>query len=96
MVTEITSSFPHNPTSSSSNAYTFDRDGLVFLYALRGSTMGYTLFVEINGKKVFTFPAETAYASASVVFPVQKGQRMKIYTDNSSNTWSISRVDFIG
>lgn len=95
MVTEIKGSFPTNPTSSSSNTYTFGKDGLVFLYAMRGNNYGYTLFVDIDGVRVFTFPAEKNWAVASIVFPVSAGQKMRIYTDTSSNTWEVSRVDFI-
>ena len=93
--TDLVEYFPNHPTQSTTNSYTFAEDGWVYIYGIRGKAFGYTLKVNIDGTDYYNFPAEQNYATASLVFPVYKGQTMRIYTDSAGETWGVLRVDFI-
>lgn len=93
--TALVGYFPKHPTQSTTNSYTFTEDGFVYLYGIRGNGFGYTLKVNIDGEDWYNFPAEQNYATASLLFPVYKGQTMRIYTDSAGETWGVLTVDFI-
>lgn len=91
---------PNKPTSESNVLYTVPADGLFYLYADRGSVGGYTLFVTIikpNGDvlTVLNFPAYDPYAVICTFIPLSSGMKIKLSTDNSAETWTIRKQQFI-
>lgn len=90
--TNIQGSFPANPLSTSTNTYTFSTDGWVYLYA--DDTKNYSLMIYINDVAKYWFPGYASIATTDVIFPVIKGEVMKIVTDAATATWTIRDLLF--
>ena len=91
-ITNIQGSFPANPLSTSTNTYTFSTDGWVYLYA--DDTKNYSLMIYINDVARYWFPGYASIATTDVIFPVIKGEVMKIVTDATTATWTIRNLFF--
>ena len=85
---------PVNPLSGSTATYTCPADGWVFVTADRGSTSGYTLYINVNNVTVSSFPAHFAYYTGQAYLPVCKGDVIKFTTDSTSTTWTVRRQQF--
>lgn len=92
-VTDITTSFPSNPVSSTTAGYTFPTDVLVFFLADK-SSQGFTLFAYVDGHAVATIPAHVAFGGVALTFPVRKGSTLVFKTDSTSTTWTLRVVKY--
>lgn len=87
--------FDEHPTEASSNTYTFDDSGFLYVFATRGSTGGYTLKINFDGVDRFNFPAYDPYAVVELMIPVTSGQTLKLSTDSNTPTWTIRELRFM-
>ena len=91
--TNIISSFPANPVSSTTAGYTFPTDALVFFSADK-SSQGFTLYANVDGHSVATIPAHVAFGGVALTFPVRKGSKLVFKTDSTSTTWTLRVVKY--
>lgn len=90
----ILPNFDSQPTSASTKTFTCPDNGWIYMYADRGSTAGNTLYIHVDGVARNAFPAYNAYATASIMLPVQTGQVIKLTTDSANPTWTIRQMSF--
>ena len=82
-----------HPTSESTNSYTCPTDGWILMHASK-TTSGNTLQFYVNGNIKLQFPAFSASYS-NIMYPVNKGDIIKLTTDSTSVTWFVSWCNFI-
>ena len=82
-----------NPTSQSTNSYTCPTDGWILIQASK-TTSGYTLYFYVNGTVRLQCPAFSASYS-NIMYPVNKGDIIKLTTDDTSTSWFVNWCEFI-
>lgn len=90
---EITSSFPSDPRSTTTNSFTLPVNALISFVADKTS-QGFTLFALVDGNKVATIPANVVFGGVAMTFPVKKGSVLSFKTDSTGATWQLRRVDY--
>lgn len=90
---EITSSFPSDPRSTTTNSFTLPVNALISFVADKTS-QGFTLFALVDDNKVATIPANVVFGGVAMTFPVKKGSVLSFKTDSTGATWQLRRVDY--
>ena len=90
---EITSLFPSDPRSTTTNSFTLPVNALISFVADKTS-QGFTLFALVDGNKVATIPANVVFGGVAMTFPVKKGSVLSFKTDSTGATWQLRRVDY--